>query len=203
MWISCTPLACTVAQGNCPENIIGFRESSEDADALDVWDTRRQLDGSAFWRLDSSDIKFRPLFFAQPSMSRLGRIPANSLDIDDDGDDMDTDFVADRGFYVSADGERRQAELLNLAHKKRRLDPIGLDDPLATWTPVPGEDFTEEDGFVEAAPTVEEAVDGVGPSELGKRKEYISTVSFVVYLRFILFYSLIVHRRIPCRCSGL
>jgi hypothetical protein len=71
--------------------------------------------------------------------------------------------VADRGVYVAADGLTRRDELLNVAHKKRCMDPTDLQDSLAAWVPVPDtEEATEWQD--ETIPT------------LGKRKQYASTV---------------------------
>jgi hypothetical protein len=106
-------------------------------------------------------------------MSRPGRIPRTLVDIDDGDDDLDTEFVADRGIYVSADGERQQEELLNVSHKKRKLVPSALDDVLASWTPVPDNEFTED----EPTPSVYAEAEPQGLTVLGKRKEYVSTVS--------------------------
>jgi hypothetical protein len=76
---------------------------------------------------------------------------------------VDEDVVADRGVYVAADGLTRRDELFNVAHKKRRIGPAELQDPFATWVPVPD----DADGEVEP----HEA-----PPALGKRKQYASTV---------------------------
>ncbi|KAK7043451.1 CxC2 domain-containing protein, partial [Favolaschia claudopus] len=72
--------------------------------------------------------------------------------------------IADRGIYLSYDGERRKEELLNVSHKKRRLDPSSLEDQLAHWIPVPDDNFDEEEA---RAPQSD--------SNLGKRKTYLST----------------------------
>ncbi|KAJ6503118.1 hypothetical protein DFH09DRAFT_1252002 [Mycena vulgaris] len=77
---------------------------------------------------------------------------------------------ADRGIYLSTDGERRQEELLNLMHKKRRMEPTELNDALAEWVPVPDDGCMEEG--VDAGPHVGESAD---TSVLGKRKVYVST----------------------------
>ncbi|KAK7008533.1 CxC2 domain-containing protein [Favolaschia claudopus] len=87
----------------------------------------------------------------------------NSLDVDDDYGGAEFTLSGDRGFYLSSDGQRRQEELLNVAHKKRRLEPSNLDDQLAQWIPTPDDGFNEEEA--RAPPTV----------TLGKRKEYVST----------------------------
>ncbi|KAJ7020543.1 hypothetical protein C8F04DRAFT_1274931 [Mycena alexandri] len=81
-------------------------------------------------------------------MNRGGRPRANALecaDVSFFNEDGDTTVAADRGVYFSTDGQRRREELLNITHKKRRLEPTQpaqLDDPLASWIPVP-EDHVE------------------------------------------------------------
>ncbi|KAK6985142.1 CxC2 domain-containing protein [Favolaschia claudopus] len=89
----------------------------------------------------------------------------NRVDIDDDYGGTEFTRTADRGIYLSYDGERRQEELLNVAHKKRRLDPSSLNDQLAHWIPIPEDDFNEG----EALALLPES------TVLGKRKTYIST----------------------------
>ncbi|KAJ7333272.1 hypothetical protein DFH08DRAFT_939910 [Mycena albidolilacea] len=71
------------------------------------------------------------------------------------------DLVADRRVYV-ADGLTQRDELLNVAHKKRRMDPTDLQDSLAAWVLVlDTEEATEwQDETIPA---------------LGKRKQYAST----------------------------
>ncbi|KAJ7116241.1 hypothetical protein C8R43DRAFT_1137919 [Mycena crocata] len=64
-----------------------------------------------------------------------------------DGEDaQNSTLTGDRGIYISGDGQRRTEELLNLAHKKRRirLRPSGLKDSLAEWKPVADEDIESE-----------------------------------------------------------
>ncbi|KAJ7828475.1 hypothetical protein B0H14DRAFT_3466313 [Mycena olivaceomarginata] len=73
-------------------------------------------------------------------------------------------------FISPSDGQGRRDELLNVAHKKRRLDPATLDDNLAQWIPVPDDNFTED--AARAAPPQQT----VNSQILGKRKEYASTV---------------------------
>ncbi|KAK6988081.1 CxC2 domain-containing protein [Favolaschia claudopus] len=89
----------------------------------------------------------------------------NLLDVDDDYGGVDFTVIGDRGIYLSLDGYRREEELLNVSHKKRRLEPSNLDDQLALWIPVPDEDFNEDEA---RAPPSESAT-------LGKRKQYVST----------------------------
>ncbi|KAJ7629780.1 hypothetical protein DFH06DRAFT_1140974 [Mycena polygramma] len=97
-------------------------------------------------------------------MSRVGRHRyKNVVDLDDDADDLQETTIADRGVYFSTDGRRRQVELLNVSHKKRRVNPTDLDDSLAEWIPVPDDGLNGEEG------AESEVVN------LGKRKEYVST----------------------------
>ncbi|KAJ7693956.1 hypothetical protein B0H17DRAFT_1132323 [Mycena rosella] len=96
-------------------------------------------------------------------MSRMGR-PRKFVDIDVDEDDY-LELTADRGIYFSRDGERRTEELLNVAHKKRRLEPTKLNDGFGEWIPMPNEDFSEE-GAHEPPQETQDTL---------KRKEYIST----------------------------
>ncbi|KAJ7466765.1 hypothetical protein B0H11DRAFT_1921662 [Mycena galericulata] len=81
-----------------------------------------------------------------------------------DGDDAGSStIVGDRGIYISADGTRRTEELLNQAHKKRRLrlKPSKLRDALAEWIPVGDADVDE----------LSEKMDSVS----SKRKRYDSS----------------------------
>jgi hypothetical protein len=83
----------------------------------------------------------------------------------------DTDFLADRGYYISDNSTRRNEELLDIPHKKRRVDRHELDDPLASWDPMPtgdGEDLNDMEN-------------DTGPTLLGKRKNYESSVCFVMH----------------------
>ncbi|KAJ7859224.1 hypothetical protein B0H14DRAFT_3631010 [Mycena olivaceomarginata] len=79
------------------------------------------------------------------------------------------DLTADRGVYLSSDGRRRKEELLNVAHKKRRVNITELDDSLAIWTPV---SVDEVDGLTDGS-TAE--TDDPPPSVLGKCKTYESS----------------------------
>ncbi|KAJ7834491.1 hypothetical protein B0H13DRAFT_2426871 [Mycena leptocephala] len=104
-------------------------------------------------------------------MSRIGRHRyKNVIDLDDDDSFTEVTVAADRGVYFSNDGLRRKAELLNAAHKKRRMNPADLDDALAQWIPVPDHDFTEDGARVPPLNTPNGA-----STVLGKRKEYTST----------------------------
>ncbi|KAK6975118.1 CxC2 domain-containing protein [Favolaschia claudopus] len=87
----------------------------------------------------------------------------NLPDVDDDYGGAEFTVVGDRGIYLSSDGHRREEELLNISHKKRRLEPSSLDDQLALWIPVPDGNFDEDEA---RAPP---------PTTLGKRKQYVST----------------------------
>ncbi|KAJ7618935.1 hypothetical protein DFH06DRAFT_1144805 [Mycena polygramma] len=101
---------------------------------------------------------------AGPPTHRVGRHRYKGVVDLDDSDDAEEERVADRGVYYSADGRRRQQELLNVSHKKRRINPKDLDDVLAEWVPVPDRESEGDEG---ANPE---------PANLGKRKEYTSTV---------------------------
>ncbi|KAF7372731.1 CxC2 domain-containing protein [Mycena sanguinolenta] len=87
-------------------------------------------------------------------------------------DTVDTTLVADRGIYFSQDGMRRKEELLNVAHKKRKLVPAQLDDALAVWTPV---SLEEEVTGSEDISTLDATDSGAGDTVLGKRKTYESS----------------------------
>ncbi|KAJ7474592.1 hypothetical protein B0H11DRAFT_2235964 [Mycena galericulata] len=92
------------------------------------------------------------------------------VDIDtEDASSGNSGLAADRGIYFSDDGRRRQEELLNVAHKKRRVQPSELADSFALWIPVEGEGFDSE-VITEPAEPENDAV-GV----LGKRKQYAGT----------------------------
>ncbi|KAK7028695.1 CxC2 domain-containing protein [Favolaschia claudopus] len=88
------------------------------------------------------------------------------VDIDDEYGGAEFTRTADRGIYLSYDGERRKEELLNISHKKRRLDPSSLEDRLAHWIPIPDDNFDEEEV---RAPQSD--------NTLGKRKTYLSTTN--------------------------
>ncbi|KAJ7756766.1 hypothetical protein DFH07DRAFT_958903 [Mycena maculata] len=98
---------------------------------------------------------------------------------------VDTDFggvdhgqstrSADRGIYISADGQRRQEELLNVSHKKRRLEPRQLDDTYGEWVPVPEEGYEVTDNLDSQS----NPFNNVGPvpesPRSRKRKDYASS----------------------------
>ncbi|KAJ7017500.1 hypothetical protein C8F04DRAFT_1279279 [Mycena alexandri] len=60
-------------------------------------------------------------------------------------DEDQTQLGADRGVHISMDGNRRAEELLNITHKKRRLNPKHLNDMLARWIPAEDEEDLETD----------------------------------------------------------
>ncbi|KAJ7793449.1 hypothetical protein B0H14DRAFT_2622840 [Mycena olivaceomarginata] len=98
---------------------------------------------------------------------------STTLFIGTDENDQDTTLTADRGVYFSADGRRRKEELMNVAHKKRRVNPTELDDSLAVWTPV----ALEEEQFITDASTAE--TDNSAATTIpGKRKTYESSRPF-------------------------
>ncbi|KAJ6513594.1 hypothetical protein C8R47DRAFT_1286276 [Mycena vitilis] len=102
-------------------------------------------------------------------MQRAGRHSCkNVVDLDQD-DDYAATRVADVGIYFSIDGQTRSEEVSNIRHKKRRVGPSDLKDPLAEWIPGRDDDFTED-----AARETEEIVVDLG-TVLGKRKQYAST----------------------------
>ncbi|KAJ7138480.1 hypothetical protein C8R43DRAFT_1089333 [Mycena crocata] len=82
------------------------------------------------------------------------------------GDD-DENPSADLGVYISTDGQRRQEEMMNISHKKRRLT-----DLLAEWNPVPEDGYSE----MEDRDSTSNPLNAV-PSEpvSRKRKEYASS----------------------------
>jgi hypothetical protein len=93
------------------------------------------------------------------------------------GDDNCSQVVADHGVYISTDGNRRAEELMNVTHKKRRLNPKHLQDVFAQWIPVDDQLDFESD--------IADQVSGV-PDNLtssAKRKAYTSSVCLI----FVLF----------------
>ncbi|KAJ7633682.1 hypothetical protein DFH06DRAFT_1140018 [Mycena polygramma] len=103
------------------------------------------------------------------TMQRLGRHSyKNVVDLDQD-DNCAASRVADLGVYFSVDGQTRTEEISNVRHKKRRVGPSDLKDPLAEWIPGRDDDFTED-----AAREPERIVVNL-ESVLGKRKQYAST----------------------------
>lgn len=98
-------------------------------------------------------------------------------------------LTADHGIYFSADGHRREEALLNISHKKRRLEPSLLDDRLAAWIPVPEDSLDVPAGLDEESQPV--------PSAGDKRKRYDSSV-FI----FPFFWDLRADADIPGRTDG-
>jgi hypothetical protein len=108
------------------------------------------------------------------SRNRGGRPRRDAIDIDfmaEDDEPNPVELVADHGIYFSADGRRRDEELHNISHKKRRVKPSELKDSFAEWIPVPDEDY------VGGEPVAEMPEETVADSVLGKRKFYASSVS--------------------------
>ena len=111
-------------------------------------------------------------------MSRLGRLPYKNLPDFSTGDGTDEEVrTADHAVFFSSDGLRRQEELLNVAHKKRRVKPSELQDSYGQWIPVNDDGFEQEEltGGAGAEEEVEGEEEGEPPT-LGKRKQYMSTV---------------------------
>ncbi|KAJ7429112.1 hypothetical protein B0H11DRAFT_2266968 [Mycena galericulata] len=86
----------------------------------------------------------------------------------DTAEEHPENLTADRAVYISNDGMRKVDELLNVGHKRRRLRPGELSDPLANWVPV------DDDGV-----DLKEDVELLGEMEkvsgTGKRKRYESS----------------------------
>ncbi|KAJ7105451.1 hypothetical protein C8R43DRAFT_1140778 [Mycena crocata] len=104
----------------------------------------------------------------------FGRENVPSLDVDvvfGESSSAHTTVTADRGFYYSADGQRRQEELLNVTHKKQCLDPKNIGgDSWARWIPVPHAERTDD---LDSESNPLNAVDSEGGSR--KRKDYASS----------------------------
>ncbi|KAJ7666200.1 hypothetical protein DFH06DRAFT_1127328 [Mycena polygramma] len=104
-----------------------------------------------------------------PSLSLpMGR-HANIVDIDVGDNVRGSTLTADRGVYFSSDGRRREEQLLNVAHKKRRVMGTERVDDYGEWIPVPEEGFA--DGEAEA-----QVIDAVSSVPGRKRKQYASSV---------------------------
>ncbi|KAJ7038551.1 hypothetical protein C8F04DRAFT_1255829 [Mycena alexandri] len=76
---------------------------------------------------------------------------------------------ADHGVHISTDGNCRAEELLNVTHKKRRLNPKHLNDVLARWIPAENEDDLD----TSVADQISTVPDDLGSS--AKRKFYTSS----------------------------
>ncbi|KAJ7509953.1 hypothetical protein B0H11DRAFT_2215787 [Mycena galericulata] len=100
-------------------------------------------------------------------------MPRHSAKSLEDNVDFGDDFyeehtvTGDLRVYFSSDGLRRNEELLNISHKKRRMQPSDLEDSYGRWIPVPegSEDLSGPDNPMDAV--------DAGPSR--KRKEYASS----------------------------
>ncbi|KAJ7711507.1 hypothetical protein B0H16DRAFT_1480292 [Mycena metata] len=107
-------------------------------------------------------------------MNRGGRPRADAAqqnyDVSFQHDQEENAVAADRGVEFSADGRRRQEFLLNVTHKKRRLEPTQLDDRLAFWIPVPEDQVDTGDGG-EAGQDADDS-DGENGVVGEKRKRY-------------------------------
>jgi hypothetical protein len=114
------------------------------------------------------------------SRNRGGRPRRDSSPIDfavEDDEPELTELVADHGIYFSADGRRRDEELHNVSHKKRRVKPSDLDDSFAEWIPVRDEDY---DGGEATGAEIPATV--TPDSVLGKRKTYASSVGLFIFI---------------------
>jgi hypothetical protein len=107
---------------------------------------------------------------------------STTLFVGTDKNNEDASLTADHSVYFSADGRRCNEELMNVAHKKRRMNPTELDDSLAVWTPV----ALDEEEFVPDVSTAE-TDDSAAPTILAKRKKYESSVSYLTFPSLLLF----------------
>ncbi|KAJ7714666.1 hypothetical protein DFH07DRAFT_974405 [Mycena maculata] len=105
----------------------------------------------------------------------------SAVGTDDSINDAQNTLTADRGVHFSRDLNIRREELLNMAHKKRRLEPEHLQDPLAQWTPVLVDEVDlrptdDSPVFDEMADTSNASNASDAPATvLGKRKTYDSS----------------------------
>ncbi|KAJ7742488.1 hypothetical protein DFH07DRAFT_777724 [Mycena maculata] len=81
-----------------------------------------------------SCLTFKPL---------AGRFFDYDIAVGFDDEDDDAGVAFDRGVYFSSDGRRRDEEMLNVSHKKRRVQPNDLTDAYAEWIPVPSGAYEE------------------------------------------------------------
>ncbi|KAJ7764957.1 hypothetical protein DFH07DRAFT_770232 [Mycena maculata] len=87
---------------------------------------------------------------------------------------VESTLSADRAIYFSADDDRRQEELLNVAHKKRCVQPGELQDSYGQWIPVPEADYEDAEGHPGDEGELR-VMDAVSSESTGrKRKEYAS-----------------------------
>ncbi|KAJ7493142.1 hypothetical protein B0H11DRAFT_1911569 [Mycena galericulata] len=117
-------------------------------------------------------------FFSSSPMGRHADARNDLLDADY-GDrsyeQTEATLTADLSVYLSSNGRRRLDELLNVGHKKRRVQPSDLDDSYAQWIPVPDDgydDMVDRDSDSNPLNAV-----GSTPAIPGtkKRKEYASS----------------------------
>ncbi|KAJ7717168.1 hypothetical protein DFH07DRAFT_973682 [Mycena maculata] len=107
----------------------------------------------------------------------------SAVGTDDSINDAQNTLTADRGVHFSRDLNIRREELLNMAHKKRRLEPEHLQDPLAQWTPVLVDEVDlrptdDSPVFDEMADTSNASNASDAPATvLGKRKTYDSSTN--------------------------
>ncbi|KAJ7747895.1 hypothetical protein DFH07DRAFT_962312 [Mycena maculata] len=87
---------------------------------------------------------------------------------DDSGDERT--LVADIGIYLSGDGRQRQEEMLNVSHKKRRVQPSDLADSYGEWVPVPE---NQDHELLDEGTT--NLLDRVASEPGRKRKDYASS----------------------------
>ncbi|KAJ7731904.1 hypothetical protein DFH07DRAFT_968567 [Mycena maculata] len=98
----------------------------------------------------------------------------NNVTIEDATPREVTNISGDTGIYFSADGDRRVEELLNVSHKKRRVQPNELQDDYSLWIPIP-EDGYEDNGGCDldgAANTLDHVSSDAATT---KRKRYASS----------------------------
>lgn len=110
------------------------------------------------------------------------------------GDDAgeESTLTADLGIYLSFDGRRKEEEMLNVGHKKRRIvDPTNPEDSYGEWIPVPDQDCNMEDMVLDDVASVPDS---------RKRKEYASSVRTRNNRRF---HADLDTRMTRCRCGGL
>ncbi|KAJ7722085.1 hypothetical protein B0H16DRAFT_1737899 [Mycena metata] len=111
---------------------------------------------------------------SNPTDGRAGRRRGGNFDITVDVDEGEA--AADLGIYYSADGRRRTEEMLNITHKKRRLEPQQLDDTYTEWIPVPEDDMESANDNAELDLLDAVVSNPEAPEQRGKkRKSYASS----------------------------